>query len=96
MTTYVHLLVIARGLSLHKRPRLHFRRGSKEERANYMYGTRSGGSQVSFNSFGDWPMPRGRGMDSQPVIRAGNMDTTSNSEVIGVVLDITTNKERRK
>ena len=27
---------IARGLSLHKRSRLHFKRGSKEERASYV------------------------------------------------------------
>ena len=32
-------------------------------------------------------------MDSQPVIRVGNMDTTSNSEVSGVAPNITTNKK---
>ena len=35
-----------------------------------------------------------RGMDSEPVIiRVGNVDTASNSEVTGVALNITTNKK---
>ena len=32
-------------------------------------------------------------MVSQPVIRAGNTDTTSNWEVTGLALNITTNKK---
>ena len=31
-------------------------------------------------------------MDSQPVIRVGNMDTTSNFEASGAALNITTSK----
>lgn len=81
------LVVLCRGLSLHKRSRLHFlhactwfqRRSSQS----------SGGSQDSFIlRLANAP----REMDSQPVIRAGSMVTTSNAEVTGVVLNITKNR----
>ena len=60
---------IARGLSLHKRSRLHFVRGSKDEAARVAEEAKThfetGGALAS-------------GVDSRLVIRVENMATTSN------------------
>ena len=72
---YIDLLV--------KRSRLHFLRGSKEEAARVAEEAKKPSLILRL-------VDALREMDSQPVIRAGNMDTTSNFEASGAAQDFTT------
>ena len=74
---------VARGLSLHKRSRLHFLRGSKEEAARVAEEAKS--HFETGRCFEE--------MDSQLVTRAGNMDTTNNSEASGASQNNTMSKK---
>ena len=73
---------IARGLSLHKRSRLNNLRGSKEEAARV--------AEEAKYYFETGRCSEENGFSARHL--AGNMGTTSNSEVTGVALNITTNK----